>query len=238
MAAAMPTPSPNSSPCPSSCSSQIPASLRSSSSARIHQGLQAAGLGLGLGLGLVLVPRLVRHKAALAVSFWATLSMQNENFGSCQSPMFNSLSLGFAEKGVVDQRTGVEFPPTLSHGKAQLAGIGLRKKNILGLKRIVVYAFGVYADADALNEKLGEKYAKVVPEKLKEDKAFYEDIKLHTMEMLDDETMTNRLARIKEIHDVLFAVQEIIKNVVSLFNDLLSFCQNLEHLWLGIHTCF
>ncbi|KAJ7299048.1 hypothetical protein O6H91_Y317800 [Diphasiastrum complanatum] len=176
MAAAMPTPSPNSSPCPSSCSSQIPASLRSSSSARIHQGLQAAGLGLGLGLGLVLVPRLVRHKAALAVSFWATLSMQNENFGSCQSPMFNSLSLGFAEKGVVDQRTGVEFPPTLSHGKAQLAGIGLRKKNILGLKRIVVYAFGVYADADALNEKLGEKYAKVVPEKLKEDKAFYEDI--------------------------------------------------------------
>lgn len=53
-------------------------------------------------------------------------------------------SLSFADSSsatVVDSKTGVSFPSELG-GSQKLLGIGLRKKSVLGLKNIDVYAFG------------------------------------------------------------------------------------------------
>lgn len=55
-------------------------------------------------------------------------------------------SLSFADNSsatVVESKTGTSFPSVLG-GSRKLLGIGLRKKSVLGLKNIDVYAFGRY----------------------------------------------------------------------------------------------
>lgn len=55
---------------------------------------------------------------------------------------FASLSLD-PQEDVVEPKTGVVFPGASPEGK-QLTGVGLRKKSILGLKSITVYAYGSF----------------------------------------------------------------------------------------------
>lgn len=57
----------------------------------------------------------------------------------------------------MEKSTGAEFPEVLDDGK-ELAGAGVRKKAILGLKNISVYAFGVYSHAESVRQRLGSKY--------------------------------------------------------------------------------
>jgi hypothetical protein len=58
------------------------------------------------------------------------------------SPLWGSLSLADNSSSmVVESKTGVEFPSVLGDSLG-LLGIGLRKKSVLGLKNIDVYAFG------------------------------------------------------------------------------------------------
>lgn len=58
------------------------------------------------------------------------------------SPLWGSLSLADNSSSVmVESKTGVEFPSVLGDSRG-LLGIGLRKKSVLGLKNIDVYAFG------------------------------------------------------------------------------------------------
>ncbi|KAJ9696190.1 hypothetical protein PVL29_008438 [Vitis rotundifolia] len=76
------------------------------------------------------------------------------------SPFWASLSIADNPSSVSESKTGVLFPSILNDSR-QLLGTGLRKKSVLGLKNIDVYAFGVYADDGDLKRLLGEKYGKL-----------------------------------------------------------------------------
>ncbi|XP_011026161.1 PREDICTED: fatty-acid-binding protein 1 [Populus euphratica] len=86
-----------------------------------------------------------------------------------------SLSLADPSPSVVETKTGAVFPSVIFESR-RLLGIGLRKKIILGLKHIDVYAFGVYADVDEVRKVLSEKYGKLSVSELKESKEFKEDL--------------------------------------------------------------
>ncbi|CAK7346585.1 unnamed protein product [Dovyalis caffra] len=86
-----------------------------------------------------------------------------------------SLSLADPLPSVVEAKTGASFPSVIFESR-RLLGIGLRKKRILGLKNIDVYAFGVYADADEVRNILGEKHGKLSVSELKERKEFKEGL--------------------------------------------------------------
>lgn len=57
------------------------------------------------------------------------------------SLLWASVSLADGSAPVVEQKSGVSFPAVLG-SSLTLLGVGLRKKSILGLKNIDVYAFG------------------------------------------------------------------------------------------------
>ncbi|XP_023514703.1 fatty-acid-binding protein 1 [Cucurbita pepo subsp. pepo] len=97
-------------------------------------------------------------------------------FRSHPSPLWASLSLAdnSTTSSVVDSKTGMSFPSVIGDSQ-QLLGIGLRRKAILGLKNINVYAYGVYADNNDIKESLSEKYGKLSVSELQE-KNFDKDI--------------------------------------------------------------
>ncbi|KAI6674746.1 hypothetical protein NL676_002652 [Syzygium grande] len=94
---------------------------------------------------------------------------------SSSLPLWGSLSLAENSPPAVESRTGVSFPPVVG-GSRQLLGVGLRRKSLLGLKNIDVYAFGVYADDKDVNKLLKEKYGKLSTSELKESKEVSEDL--------------------------------------------------------------
>lgn len=61
------------------------------------------------------------------------------------SPTFGSMSLSDSSAPVTEPTTGMSFPSVLNDTQ-RLLGVGLRKKSILGLKNIRVYAFGTTFD--------------------------------------------------------------------------------------------
>ncbi|CAI5997213.1 unnamed protein product [Closterium sp. NIES-65] len=60
-------------------------------------------------------------------------------------------------------------------GDRTLAGVGVRNKNLLGLKNIKVYAYGVYVDQAALKKQLSSKYGGMKGEALKGSRWLVED---------------------------------------------------------------
>ncbi|XP_065861148.1 fatty-acid-binding protein 1 [Euphorbia lathyris] len=88
---------------------------------------------------------------------------------------WGSLSLADASSPVVESKTGASFPSVILESR-RLLGIGLRKKSVLGLKNIDVYAFGVYADDNDVRNVLGEKYGKLSISELKKSKVFKDDL--------------------------------------------------------------
>ncbi|KAL6339798.1 hypothetical protein AAG906_034884 [Vitis piasezkii] len=62
-------------------------------------------------------------------------------FSNHSSPFWASLSIADNPSSVSESKTGVLFPSILNDSR-QLLGTGLRKKSVLGLKNIDVYAFG------------------------------------------------------------------------------------------------
>lgn len=110
--------------------------------------------------------------------------------------------------------TGVCFPSSIA-GTQQLAGTGLRKKSIIGLKNITVYAFGVYADEASLKDKLGGKYTQQFAGDLQENKSFYDDV------VASDFDLTVRLVivygRLK-IGSVRSAFEDSIGSRIKKFN--------------------
>ncbi|RDX82781.1 Fatty-acid-binding protein 1 [Mucuna pruriens] len=101
-------------------------------------------------------------------------------------PLWGSLSLADSGISVLESKTGASFPSVIGPS-LKLCGIGLRKKCVLGLKNIDVYAFGVYADDEEIKRHLSEKYGKLSASQLKENKEFTEDL------MENDIPMTVRL---------------------------------------------
>ncbi|KAF3436291.1 hypothetical protein FNV43_RR23383 [Rhamnella rubrinervis] len=107
-------------------------------------------------------------------------------FANRSLPLWASLSLADSSNSVLDSRTGVSFPSVLTDSQ-RLLGIGIRKKSILGLKNIDVYAFGVYADHNDVKKLLGDKYEKLSSSQLVENKEFNDDL------LESDISMTVRL---------------------------------------------
>ncbi|XP_062021625.1 fatty-acid-binding protein 1 [Rosa rugosa] len=93
-------------------------------------------------------------------------------------PLWGSLSLNDTPASVVDSKTGVSFPSVLD-GTRRLLGIGLRRKRVLGLKNIDVYAYGIYADDIDVKKLLSKKYGKLSLSELKQNKE-YNDVLLET----------------------------------------------------------
>lgn len=89
----------------------------------------AAGVGIGLGLSIYL--KSAKNSDPCA-----------QNPRSFASPMWATLSLAEGgSKDSVEPKTGVSFPSVLD-GSRRLLGVGVRRKSVLGLKNIDVYAFG------------------------------------------------------------------------------------------------
>ncbi|PON55262.1 Chalcone isomerase [Parasponia andersonii] len=107
-------------------------------------------------------------------------------FANRTAPLLGSLSLAGSSDPIVDSRTGISFPSVLADSR-RLLGIGLRRKTILGLKNIDVYAFGVYADKNDVKKFLGEKYQKLSTSEIKENREFTDDL------LENDISMTVRL---------------------------------------------
>ncbi|KAM5563733.1 fatty-acid-binding protein 1 [Rosa sericea] len=99
-------------------------------------------------------------------------------FADRSLPLWGSLSLNDTPASVVDSKTGVSFPSVLD-GTRRLLGIGLRRKRVLGLKNIDVYAYGIYADDIDVKKLLSEKYGKLSLSELQENKE-YDDVLLET----------------------------------------------------------
>ncbi|GKV27772.1 hypothetical protein SLEP1_g36906 [Rubroshorea leprosula] len=99
---------------------------------------------------------------------------------------FGSLSLADSSAAVVETKTRVSFPSILGDS-LRLLGVGLRKKRILGLKNIDVYAYGVYANGDEVKKFLSEKYGNLSVSEIKDRKDLHDDL------MEADIAMTIRL---------------------------------------------
>ncbi|KAK3018349.1 hypothetical protein RJ639_004761 [Escallonia herrerae] len=100
----------------------------------------------------------------------STLNFFLSKFSPHPSPIWGSLSLSDSSPpAVTESKTGVSFSPVLRNAQ-RLLGIGSRKKAVLGLKNIDVYAFGtklidtamsfvgVYADDSDVKKFLSDKY--------------------------------------------------------------------------------
>ncbi|KAJ4896462.1 Fatty-acid-binding protein 1 [Raphanus sativus] len=119
---------------------------------------------------------------------------------------------------VVEPKTGFSFPATIGGGSRRLLGVGLRKKSLLGLKNIDVYAFGMYADCDDVKKLVGEKYANLPASELRGNKAFVDDL------MDADIKMTIRLQIVYgklNIRSVRTAFKDSVGNRLKKFGGLL-----------------
>ncbi|KAH0454435.1 hypothetical protein IEQ34_016359 [Dendrobium chrysotoxum] len=85
-----------------------------------------------------------------------------------------SITLAESSSTAVEPKTGVLFPSVVD-GARRLLGIGLRKKNVFGLKSIDVYAFGVYAEVNDV-KKLREKYGVLSESEVRGSKEFFADV--------------------------------------------------------------
>eukprot|EP00243_Klebsormidium_subtile_P009379 TRINITY_DN466_c0_g1_i1.p1 TRINITY_DN466_c0_g1~~TRINITY_DN466_c0_g1_i1.p1 ORF type:complete len:337 (+),score=77.16 TRINITY_DN466_c0_g1_i1:143-1153(+) len=104
----------------------------------------------------------------------ASLSLASVSMASTSAGASDSL------ESAVEPRTGLRFPKKVKPEDAakgqELAGMGLRSKNLFGLKSIKVYAFGLYAEPGAVKDALGAKYGTFSPEALKSNPWFFEDL--------------------------------------------------------------
>ncbi|EOA24550.1 hypothetical protein CARUB_v10017808mg [Capsella rubella] len=119
-------------------------------------------------------------------------------------------------ESVVEPKTGFSFPASIGDSR-RLLGVGLRKKSLLGLKNIDVYAFGVYADCDDVKKLVGEKYANLPASEIRGNKAFMDDL------MEADIKMTIRLQIVYgklNIRSVRNAFQESVGNRLNKFGGL------------------
>ncbi|KAF8089423.1 hypothetical protein N665_0506s0029 [Sinapis alba] len=132
-------------------------------------------------------------------------------------PPWGSIALAnSSSESVVEPKTGFSFPATIGDSR-RLLGVGLRKKKVLGLKNIDVYAFGMYADYDDVKKLVGQKYANLTASELRGNKAFMD----HLMEA--DIKMTIRLQIVfgkLNIRSVRSAFQESVGNRLKKFGGL------------------
>ncbi|WZY87421.1 hypothetical protein YC2023_044156 [Brassica napus] len=116
--------------------------------------------------------------AAVAASRNPRHSILDWVFSSHRSSLLPWGSMTLADsssESVAEPKTGFSFPATIGESR-RLLGVGLRKKSVLGLKNIDVYAFGIYADCDDVKKLVGEKYASLAASELRGNKAFIDQL--------------------------------------------------------------
>nr|GLL33145.1 fatty-acid-binding protein 1 [Ipomoea trifida] len=137
-----------------------PPSHPSTASSRPHF-LAAAACSAAVAAGGVIAISQITHNQPLNF-----LLSNFSPFKNNSSPLWGSLSLSDGSAPATESRSGISFPSVLK-GSQRLLGIGLRKKAILGLKNIDVYAFGVYANEADVQNSLKEKYESLSGSELK-----------------------------------------------------------------------
>ncbi|KAF8048590.1 hypothetical protein N665_2468s0006 [Sinapis alba] len=167
--------------------------------------------------------RLSVSAVAVTVTFGGAAIAASRNpcvFSSQRSsllPPWGSIALAnSSSESVVEPKTGFSFPATIGDSR-RLLGVGLRKKKVLGLKNIDVYAFGMYADCDDVKKLVGQKYANLTASELRGNTAFMD----HLMEA--DIQMTIRLQIVfgkLNIRSVRSAFQESVGNRLKKFGGL------------------
>lgn len=135
--------------------------------------------------------------AALPPSSLALFQYGQDAFGvdNCDGALFGLPSCN-SQAVVVEPKTGLEFPMQLCHNNIDgqdsdaslscqiLAGVGARSKEIMRLKSIKIYAFGLYVHPDHLRGQLGDKYEGLSAEELENGLDFLEDLlRVHEVEM-------------------------------------------------------
>ncbi|XP_059625870.1 fatty-acid-binding protein 1-like [Cornus florida] len=143
----------------------------------------ASVAGAGIAVGVAVSHNPTNPFLQKALNFLGNSFSPNNNHSS---PIWGSLSMDGNPSMVPESKTGVSFPSILKDSQ-RLLGIGLRKKRVLGLKNIDVYAFGVYANDDDVKKILGEKYGELSASELNKLKEYNEDL------MENDINMTVRL---------------------------------------------
>lgn len=122
-------------------------------------------LGVGIGISLAVAPQLAEQRSWLVQNLHDVCTQRRRAPSYFWGPLA-SLSLAtdvdYTEKTKtnVEPITGVSFPSMLDETK-QLAGVGVRRTSIYGLKSIHVYAFGLYVDENSLKQNLADKYGKM-----------------------------------------------------------------------------
>ncbi|XP_077254228.1 chalcone-flavanone isomerase family protein [Tasmannia lanceolata] len=137
----------------------------SSSFSKAMAGSILAAVTVGIGTGFAISQKSKIQTDPFTQKPW--------DFFFSSRPEWASLSL--ADNGVVESKAGISFP-TILKDTQHLLGIGMRKKSIMGLKNIDVYAFGVYADDSDIKSLLSEKYGTLSVSELKGNKNFNDDI--------------------------------------------------------------
>ncbi|KAL1197627.1 Fatty-acid-binding protein 1 [Cardamine amara subsp. amara] len=173
----------------------------------------------GFSISAVAVTVTVAAGAAIAASRnprHPVLEWVLSSQGSSLLP-WGSITLADASpEPVFEPKTGFSFPSSIGDSR-RLLGVGLRKKSLLGLKNIDVYAFGVYADCDDVKKLAGEKYANLPASEVRGNKAFMDDL------MEADIKMTIRLQIVYgklNIRSVRNAFQESVGNRLKKFGGL------------------
>lgn len=124
-----------------------------------------AGAGAGIAAGIVLSQKSSKPFAENPLNFFLSSPWLNRNHFS---PTWGSMTLADGSAPVTESRTGMSFPSVLKDSQ-RLLGTGVRRKAILGLKNIDVYAFGVYADDYAVKKFLSDKHGKLSSSDLKQE---------------------------------------------------------------------
>ncbi|GJP41200.1 hypothetical protein CLOM_g875 [Closterium sp. NIES-68] len=158
--------------------------VKASNEGVLRAGLLAAS-SFAVGSGLLLAAH--RHTSPLALAAESTDTQQQTTTMLPLGSLSVAVADAAAAPTVREPSTGVEFPELLSDnaeegeggkkgeeekgkkgkgkkgekvvtGDRTLAAVGVRNKNLLGIKNIKVYAYGVYVDGPALKSKLASKY--------------------------------------------------------------------------------
>ncbi|RID64774.1 hypothetical protein BRARA_D00024 [Brassica rapa] len=154
--------------------------------------------------------------AAVAASRNPRHSILDWVFSSHRSSLLPWGSMTLADsssESVAERKTGFSFPATIGESR-RLLGVGLRKKSVLGLKNIDVYAFGIYVDCDDVKKLVGEKYSSLAASELRGNNAFMDQL------MEADIKMTIRLQIVYgklNIRSVRNAFQESVGNRLKKF---------------------
>jgi hypothetical protein len=134
--------------------------------AGVARAAAVATVGVAVGGWALSTPKLASRRKLVAERLFSN------NVAMC----FASMSMAAAPvEEIVEPTTGMTFPSSLEEGRL-FTGAGLRKKSILGLKKINVYTYGVYVDPASLKSELGDNYSGVDPEELRKDEEFFNDI--------------------------------------------------------------